>query len=65
MYSDISKRRRKLCEPNSSSASARQSSVLPTPLGPEKMNEPIGRRGSDIPSLPRLIAADVTFIASL
>ncbi len=28
---------------NSTSASALQSSVLPTPVGPRKMNEPIGR----------------------
>ena len=36
----------------SKSASARvlASSVLPTPVGPRKMNEPIGRRGSLIPA---------------
>ena len=31
---------------NSTSARALQSSVLPTPVGPRKMNEPIGRFGS-------------------
>ena len=31
---------------NRNSASARASSVLPTPVGPRKMNEPIGRLGS-------------------
>ena len=31
-------------------ASARASSVLPTPVGPRKMNEPIGRFGSRDPS---------------
>ena len=31
--------------PNMNSASARASSVLPTPVGPRKMNEPIGRFG--------------------
>ena len=36
-------------ESNSASASARESSVLPTPVGPRKMNEPIGRLGSLIP----------------
>ena len=30
-------------ESNSDSASARESSVFPTPVGPRKMNEPIGR----------------------
>ena len=30
---------------NMNSASALASSVLPTPVGPRKMNEPIGRRG--------------------
>ncbi len=40
---------------NSTSASALQSSVLPTPVGPRKMNEPIGRCGS---CKPRAAAAD-------
>ena len=42
-------------ESNSAAASARASSVLPTPVGPRKMNEPIGRRGSWIPGRARMI----------
>ena len=34
---------------NKNSASARASSVFPTPVGPRKINEPIGRFGSDKP----------------
>jgi hypothetical protein len=36
--------------PNMNSASALESSVLPTPDGPTKMNEPIGRFGSFRPA---------------
>ena len=36
------------------------SSVLPTPVGPRKRNEPIGFEGSLIPALERIIAS-VTF----
>src|SRR5678816_4116285 len=36
--------------PNINSASARTSSVLPTPVGPRKMNAPFGRRGSPRPA---------------
>ena len=38
------------------SASARASSVLPTPVGPRKINEPIGRLGSLSPARERRIA---------
>jgi len=31
-------------------------SVLPTPVGPRKMNEPTGREGSAIPALDHLRA---------
>ncbi len=41
-------------ESNSAAASARESSVLPTPVGPRKMNEPIGRRGSLMPARARM-----------
>ena len=43
---------------NRNSASARASSVLPTPVGPRKMNEPIGRRGSLSPARERRMALD-------
>jgi hypothetical protein len=36
--------------PNSVSASARASSVLPTPVGPRNRNEPTGRCGSPSPA---------------
>src|ERR671926_123405 len=39
--------------PNMNSASARTSSVLPTPVGPRKVKEPIGRRGSFRPARAR------------
>src|SRR6185369_7623963 len=35
---------------NKNSASARDNSVLPTPVGPKKRNEPIGRFGSCKPA---------------
>jgi hypothetical protein len=38
------------CVSNMNSASARASSVLPTPVGPRNRNEPIGRSGSDSPA---------------
>ena len=41
---------------NRNSASARASSVFPTPVGPRKMNEPIGRFGSDRPARERRMA---------
>ena len=40
-----------------SAASAFASSVLPTPVGPRKRNEPIGFVGSLIPALERMIAS--------
>ena len=46
MYSDMSMRTMWVSSSNRNSASARASSVLPTPVGPRKMNEPIGRLGS-------------------
>src|ERR1035438_5857826 len=43
MYSDMSKRTRLFSLPNRKPASARATSVLPTPVGPRKRNEPAGR----------------------
>ena len=43
MYSDMSTRMSADGSAKRNLASARASSVLPTPVGPEKMNEPIGR----------------------
>ena len=49
---------------NSTSASALHSSVLPTPVGPRKMNEPIGRFGSCKPERLRRTALDTASTAS-
>ena len=46
MYSDMSRRTIAASSSNRNSASALASSVLPTPVGPRKMNDPIGRPGS-------------------
>ena len=51
--------------PKRNSASALDSSVLPTPEGPAKMNEPPGRFGSLRPARVRRIACDSALIASL
>ncbi len=56
MYSDMSMRTIARSSSNRNSASARAVSVLPTPVGPRKMNEPIGRLGSDSPARERRIA---------
>ena len=45
-YSDMSRRTMARSSSNMNSASARASSVFPTPVGPRKTNEPIGRFGS-------------------
>src|SRR3954464_9246740 len=42
---------------NRTSASALASSVLPTPVGPRKRNEPVGRFGSATPERARRPAA--------
>ena len=49
MYSLMSMRTIACSSSNRNSASARASSVLPTPVGPRNMNDPIGRLGSDKP----------------
>ena len=56
MYSDMSSLIMALSSPNITFASAFVSSVFPTPVGPRKINEPMGRLGSLSPILPRLIA---------
>src|SRR5579875_596651 len=54
MYSDMSMRIIVSSSPNRNSASVRASSALPTPEGPRKMNEPVGRLGSFRPARDRL-----------
>ena len=51
-------------EPNTASASAFASSVLPTPVGPEKIKLPIGLLGLFKPTLARRIAFDNAITAS-
>src|SRR6202035_3916425 len=53
MYSDMSMRSRARSSSKRNSARARASSVLPTPVGPRKMNEPMGRLGSLSPARER------------
>ena len=62
MYSDISILTILSSEPNTASARAFASSVLPTPVGPEKIKLPIGLFGDFNPTLARLIdfASEVT-----
>ncbi len=50
--------------PNRKLASALDSSVLPTPDGPAKMNEPDGRFGSFRPARVRRMACDTDLTAS-
>ena len=50
--------------PNMNSARALASSVFPTPVGPRKMNEPIGRFGSLRPARARRTAFETISIAS-
>ena len=58
MNSDMSMRTIDSSVSNRNSASALQSSVLPTPVGPRNRNEPFGRRGSASPARERRIAFD-------
>ena len=50
--------------PNMNSASALASSVLPTPVGPAKMKQPVGRLGSFSPLRLRRTALEIDLIAS-
>src|SRR6185436_12571914 len=49
---------------NRNSARARANSVLPTPVGPRKINDPIGRCGSLSPERARMTASAVAWTAS-
>ena len=64
MYSDMSIRTIASSSPKRNSASVRASSVLPTPEGPRKMNEPVGRFGSLRPARERRIAFEIVSIAA-
>jgi len=64
MYSDMSMRVMASSSPNRNSASVRASSVLPTPDGPRKTNEPVGRFGSFKPARERRIALEMTSTAA-
>src|SRR5260370_1294530 len=57
MYSDMSSRTMAFSSSNRNSARARAVSVFPTPVGPRKMNEPVGRFGSCRPARARRAAA--------
>src|SRR5437868_1351166 len=63
MYSDISKRIKARSEPKRNSANDRATSVLPTPVGPKKRNEPTGRLGFFSPARLRRMARDKVEIA--
>ena len=64
MYSDMSMRTIASSSPKRNSASVRASSVFPTPEGPRKMNEPVGRFGSFRPARERRIAFEMTSTAA-
>ncbi len=64
MYSDMSMRIIASWESNMNSARARASSVLPTPVGPRKRKEPIGRSGSCSPARERRSAVATASIAT-
>src|SRR5260370_1120528 len=64
MYSDMSMRTIASWESNMNSASARASSVLPTPVGPRNKNDPIGRSGSCSPARERRSALATASIAT-
>ena len=49
---------------NKNSANDLQSSVLPTPVGPRKRNEPLGRLGSANPARERRTALETALTAS-
>ena len=64
MYSDMSIRTIASWVSNMNSASARASSVLPTPVGPRNRNVPIGRSGSCSPARERRSALATALTAS-
>ncbi len=57
IYSDMSIRIMFSSLSNRASANVLANSVLPTPVGPKKMKEPTGRRGSLMPALARITAS--------
>src|SRR6266567_330558 len=63
MNSDISKRTSDFSLPNMNCASVRTTSVLPTPVGPRKRNEPMGRFGFFRPARERRMARAKAVIA--
>ncbi len=63
MYSDMSKRISAWRCRKGSSASARASSVLPTPVGPRNTKLPTGRAGFLSPARERRIAREIAEIA--
>ena len=63
MYSDMSKRISAWSLPNRKLASARASSVLPTPVGPRNTKLPTGRFGFLRPARERRIARESAEIA--
>ena len=64
MYSDMSIRVMACSSSNRKAAKVRANSVLPTPVGPRNMNEPIGRFGSCNPARARLTAVETARTAS-
>ena len=63
MYSLISIRIMCFSSSNNSYARVLATSVLPTPVGPKNINEPIGLFGSLIPALALIIASLTSFSA--
>src|SRR3970040_162599 len=64
MYSDMSSLTMARSSSKRNSANARANSVFPTPVGPRKRNEPMGRLGSLRPARARRTALDTARIAS-
>ena len=64
MYSLMSSWMRASSSSKRNSASVLASSVFPTPVGPRKMNEPLGRLGSFSPARVRRIARESALMAS-
>ena len=64
MYSDISILIKWCSSSNSSYAKLLATSVLPTPVGPKNINDPIGFSGSFIPLLDLIMASLINSSAS-
>jgi len=64
MNSDMSRRTRARSSSKRNSASARASSVLPTPVGPRNRNDPSGRFSSCKPARARRMALETARMAS-